>query len=87
MLRVQDGTAERQYTVPELIDAIGLTELRVAKNPHFGPDRVFAGFAMEPLLNHIGLADANVDEKTFCPNFTQLETYRPIRKRKPLTRQ
>ena len=59
MLRVQDGTAERQYTVPELIDAIGLTELRVAKNPHFGPDRVFAGFALEPLLNHIGLADAS----------------------------
>ena len=28
--------------------------------------------------------DSNVDEKTFCPNFTQLETYRPIRKCKPL---
>ena len=59
VLHVQDGAAERQYTVPELIDAIGLTELRVAKNPHFGPDRVFAGFALEPLLNHIGLADAS----------------------------
>jgi mono/diheme cytochrome c family protein len=58
VLRVQDGAAQRQYTVPELTAAIGLTELRVAKNPHFGPDRVFAGFALEPLLNHIGLADA-----------------------------
>jgi len=28
--------------------------------------------------------DSNVDERTFCPNFTQLETYRPIRKCKPL---
>ncbi len=58
LLRVQDGAAARQYAVPELIAAIGLTELRVAKDPHFGPDRVFAGFALEPLLNHIGLGDA-----------------------------
>ena len=57
VLRVQDGAAERQYTVPELIAAIGLTKLRVAKDPHFGPDRVFSGFALEPLLNHIGLGD------------------------------
>ena len=25
--------------------------------------------------------NSNVDEKTFCPNFTQLQSYRPIRKR------
>jgi hypothetical protein len=43
--------------VPELIAAIGLTELRV-DDPHFGPDRVFAGFALAPLLSHIGLGDA-----------------------------
>lgn len=58
VLRVQDGAAQRQYTVPGLVAAIGLTELRVAKDPHFGPDRVFAGFALEPLLDHIGLGDA-----------------------------
>jgi len=58
VLRVQDGDAVREYTVAELIGAIGLTELRVAKDPHFGPDRVFAGFALEPLLSHSGLGDA-----------------------------
>ncbi len=58
VLRVQDGAAVRQYAVPELHAAIGITELRVAKDPHFGADRVFAGFALEPLLNHIGLGDA-----------------------------
>ena len=58
VLRVQDGEAQRQYTVQELINAVGLTELRVAKDPHFGPDRVFAGFALQPLLKHIGLGDA-----------------------------
>ena len=56
---MKDGTAQRQYMVPELVAAIGLTELRVAKDPHFGPDRVFAGFALEPLLKHIGLGDAS----------------------------
>ena len=58
VLLVRDGAVQRQYTVPELVAAIGLTELRVAKDPHFGPDRVFAGFALEPLLDHIGLGDA-----------------------------
>lgn len=58
VLRVQDGTAVRQYPVTELIEAIGLTELRVGRDPHFGPDRVFAGFALEPLLDHVGLGDA-----------------------------
>jgi len=58
VLRVQDGEAARQYTVTELTDAVGLTELRVAEDPHFGPDRVFAGFALEPLLDHVGLGDA-----------------------------
>ncbi len=58
VLRVQDGAAARQYPVTELIPAIGLTELRVAEDPHFGSDRVFVGFALEPLLNHIGLGDA-----------------------------
>jgi len=58
VLRVQDGSATRQYPVAELISAIGLTELRVPEDPHFGSDRVFVGFALEPLLNHIGLGDA-----------------------------
>jgi mono/diheme cytochrome c family protein len=58
VLRVQDGAVTRQYAVTDLIAAIGLTELRVSKDPHFGPDRVFAGFALKPLLNHIGLGDA-----------------------------
>ena len=58
VLRVQDGAEARQYAVTDLIAAIGLTELRVAKDPHFGPDRVFAGFALKPLLNHVGLGDA-----------------------------
>jgi mono/diheme cytochrome c family protein len=58
VLRVQDGAAVRQYAVAELHAAIGITELKVAKNPHFGPDRVFAGFALESVLNHIGLGDA-----------------------------
>jgi len=58
VLRVQDGPATRQYTVTELIAAIGLAELRVANDAHFGPGRVFAGFALEPLLSHIGLGDA-----------------------------
>lgn len=59
VLRVLDGASEQQYTLPELIAAIGLSELRVAKDPHFGPDRVFAGFELEPLLNHIGLGNAS----------------------------
>jgi mono/diheme cytochrome c family protein len=58
VLRVQDGSAARQYAVGELATAIGLVELEVAKDPHFGPDRVFAGFALGPLLAHIGLGDA-----------------------------
>jgi mono/diheme cytochrome c family protein len=58
VLRVQDGAAVREYAMAELIGAIGLTELRVAKDPHFGPDRVFAGFALGPLLSHTGLGDA-----------------------------
>ena len=58
VLRVQDGGSARKYSVEELIAAIGLAELEVTKDPHFGPNRVFAGFALEPLLNHIGLGDA-----------------------------
>jgi mono/diheme cytochrome c family protein len=58
VLRVQDGASVRQYTVTELTAAIGLTELRVARDPHFGTDRVFVGFGLEPLLEHIGLGDA-----------------------------
>ena len=58
VLRVQDGSSARQYAVEELVAAIGLAELEVAKDPHFGPNRVFAGFALEPLLKHIGLGDA-----------------------------
>lgn len=59
VLRVQDGEVQRQYPVQALIKAIGLTELRGEKDPHFGPDRLFAGFALEPLLKHIGLGDAS----------------------------
>jgi mono/diheme cytochrome c family protein len=58
VLRVGEGSSARQYSVGELVAAIGLAELEVAKDPHFGPKRVFAGFALEPLLNHIGLGDA-----------------------------
>jgi mono/diheme cytochrome c family protein len=58
VLRVQDGSSARKYAIEELAAAIGLVELAVAKDPHFGPNRVFAGFALEPLLNHIGLGDA-----------------------------
>jgi mono/diheme cytochrome c family protein len=58
VLRVQEGSSARQYAVEELVAAIGLVELEVAKDPHFGPNRVFAGFALETLLNHIGLGDA-----------------------------
>ena len=57
VLRVHDGAAARAYPVAELTPAIGLTKLRVAEDPHFGPDRVFVGFALEPLLKHIGLGD------------------------------
>jgi mono/diheme cytochrome c family protein len=58
VLRVQDGTVERQYGMTELVAAVRLTELKLAKDPHFGPDRVFAGFALGPLLKHVGLGDA-----------------------------
>ncbi len=58
VLRVQDDISARVYPVEELIAALGFTELRLAEDPHFGPDRVFTGFALEPLLNHIGLGDA-----------------------------
>jgi hypothetical protein len=43
VLRVQDGTEAREYPLAELIVAVGLTELRLSNDPHFGPDRVFAG--------------------------------------------
>jgi hypothetical protein len=59
VLRVQEGSSARQYAVEELVAAIGLAELEVAKDPHFGPNRVFAGFALETLVNHIGLGDAS----------------------------
>jgi hypothetical protein len=59
VLRVQDGDAVRQYTVSELIAGVGLTELRVANDPHFGPDRVFAGFELGALVKHVGLGDAD----------------------------
>jgi mono/diheme cytochrome c family protein len=58
VLRVQDDISARVYPVEELIASLGLTELRLAEDPHFGPNRVFTGFALEPLLNHIGLGDA-----------------------------
>lgn len=58
VLRVQDDTRVREYPMEKLVSAVGLTELRLTKNPHFGPNRVFAGFELEPLLNHIGSGDA-----------------------------
>jgi len=58
VLRVREGSSARQYAVEDLVAAIGLAELEVAKDPHFGPNRVFAGFALKPLLDHIGLGDA-----------------------------
>jgi mono/diheme cytochrome c family protein len=58
VLRVHDGASDHAYTVAALVSAVGLTEFEVAKDPHFGPNRVFAGFALEPLLQHIGLGDA-----------------------------
>jgi mono/diheme cytochrome c family protein len=58
VLRIQDGDGARQVSLTELIAAVGLTELRVAEDPHFGPDRVFAGFELEALLSHVGLGDA-----------------------------
>ncbi|MDJ0851696.1 MAG: cytochrome c [Myxococcota bacterium] len=58
VLHVEDGGAERRYTVDELVGALGLAEFEVANDPHFGPDRVFAGFELGPLLEHIGLGDA-----------------------------
>jgi len=58
VLRVRAGSSVREYAIEELVSAIGLEELEVAKDPHFGANRVFAGFALEPLLDHIGLGDA-----------------------------
>jgi len=57
VLRVRDGSSARQYALGDLVAAIGLTELEVAKDPHFG-DRVFAGFELGALLEHVGLGDA-----------------------------
>jgi len=59
VLRVEDGGSVRQYTVEELVAAVGLVELGIAQDPHFGPQRVFTGFALQPLLDHIGLDDAS----------------------------
>ena len=58
VLQVRDGGAAREYAVDELVAAVGLAELEVENDPHFGPKRVFAGFALKPLLRHIGLGDA-----------------------------
>ncbi len=58
VLRIQDGDSTRSFTVPELTEAVGLTELRIADDPYLGPARVLAGFALEPLLDHVGLGDA-----------------------------
>ena len=59
ILRVQEGDSVRQYTIDELVAAIGLTEFKLAQDPYLGPNRVFAGFELETLLNHIGLGDAS----------------------------
>jgi mono/diheme cytochrome c family protein len=59
VLRVKEGNAVRQYTIDELVAAVGLAELKLAKDPYLGPNRIFAGFELESLLNHIGLGDAS----------------------------
>ena len=59
VLSVHDGESVRQYTIDELIAAIGLTEIKLAKDPYLGENRVFAGFELESLLNHVGLGDAS----------------------------
>ena len=59
VLRVQEGDSVRQYTIDELVIAIGLAELKLARDPHLGENRVFAGFELETLLQHIGLGDAS----------------------------
>jgi len=58
VLRVHDGAADHMYTVEALVSAVGLSEFEVPNDPHFGPNRIFAGFALEPLLRHVGLSDA-----------------------------
>lgn len=59
VLRVQEGDSVRQYTIDELVAAVGLAEFKLAKDPYLGANRVFAGFELEALLNHIGLGDAS----------------------------
>jgi mono/diheme cytochrome c family protein len=59
ILRVQEGDSVRQYTIDELVAAIGLAELKLAEDPYLGANRVFAGFELETLLKHIGLSDAS----------------------------
>ena len=49
----------------ELVADVGMTELRLSQDPHFGPERVFAGFALKPLLEHVGLGDAEVFDAYF----------------------
>ena len=58
VLQVRDGSTVRQYRVPELVAAIGLTKLSVEKDPNFQQDRIFAGLALKPLLTYLGLDDA-----------------------------
>ena len=58
VLWVQEGDSVRQYTIDELVAAVGLTEFKLAQDPYLGTNRVFAGFELATLLNHIGLGDA-----------------------------
>ncbi len=58
VLRVGDGAATRQYPLPELRDDLGFQQLRVVEDPHFDGERVFVGFPLEVLLEHVGLGDA-----------------------------
>ena len=58
VLLVRDGATAREYKVSELVTAIGLTELQVSKDPRLEPDRVYVGFALRPLLKHVGLCAA-----------------------------
>ena len=40
------------------MEGVGLAELAVADDPHFGSQRVFEGFALDALLREVGLGDA-----------------------------
>lgn len=58
VLVVRDGEAVRRYPLAVLVETLGLAQMTVAQDPHFGPQRTFAGIPLPALLAHVGLADA-----------------------------